>query len=311
MTVLQVKQLTARVADHIQFVDVNLSVGAGEIYGILGDAKSGKTEFIQLLSGMRTPDRGWVKVDDCRVHDNIRRAQRHIGVLSRRLALFPMMTVENNLQYWGRLSERSTHRLESDIDRVLRYVHYQKRKEEVVAALGALDRKRVHLAAALLHKPKVLLLDQPTEPMTEREREAFLQIVQKLQRDGQAVVYATDKVHEIQHIATRVAIMDEGKILVEGTVEELRSLLGGQSQIVIRCRPLHAWVKLVEETATVHTVDEEKRELRLWTTKPKELLSRIFSDWQDNGLVAESVRVVEPTLEGVYLHLTGKSLENG
>lgn len=70
-------------------------------------------------------------------------------------------------------------------------------------------------------------------------------------------------------------------------------------------------MKLVEETATVHTVDEKKRELRIWTTKPKELLSRIFSDWQDNGLVAESVRVVEPTLEGVYLHLTGKSLENG
>ena len=305
---LQVENLTARVADFT-YSDVSMHVDAGQTYGILGDGKSGKTEWLQLLSGMRSPDRGTVKVADCHIHHNIRRAQQHVSVLPRTLALFPALSVEDNLLFWGRLYDIPSGGLLSKMDRVLRLVNYEEGRGEQVAALSALDQKRVHLAAALLHEPEVLMLDQPTEQMNASERETFLEVVQQLQHYGQTMVYATDKVDEIQHVAMRVAILDQGNFLAEGTVDALRGLLGGQSQIVVRCRPLEALVRRIEAASMVHTVDEGKRELRIWTKEPKELLARLFSDWQQNEIVTESVRVVEPTLAGVYLHLTGKSLD--
>lgn len=306
---LQVERVTARLGDHISQANFNFHVNKGETFGILGDGNAGKTELIQLLSGMRSPENGTVKIADCTVHQNIRRAQQHVSVLSRTLALFPAMSVEDNLMFWGRLYDLSANTLPDKINSMLAQVGYEGHRKEAVADLTVLDQKRVHLAAALIHEPKLLLLDQPTERMSADERDAFIQLVLQLQHTGLTMVYATDKIDEIQHVADRVAILDEGRILAEGTVDELRSLLDGQSQIVVRCRPLQTLVSCVEEAAIVHTVDEEKSELRIWTTKPTELLSQMFSDWQQNGVVTQSVRVVEPTLAGVYLHLTGKSLD--
>lgn len=306
---LQVERLTADlVEEDITFSNVSFHINAGETYGILGDGNAGKTELIQLLSGLRTPEKGNVKIGDSVVHQNIRKAQQHLGVLSRTPALFSGMSVEHNLLFWGRLYDLSAHRLNAEMDRVLKQVGYAGERDVAASELSMLDQRRIHLAAALLHRPQVLLLDQPTEYMDSDEREAFIFVVQRLQQDGYTMLYTTDRVDEIQQIAHRVAILDEGLILAEGTFDELRSLLRGQSQVVIRCRPLRTLVSLIEEEALVHTVDERKNELRLWTMKPQDVLSRLFSERQQSGLVIESVQVVEPTLAGVYLHLTGKSL---
>lgn len=306
---LRVERLTANLAaEDIMFSNVSFHINAGETYGILGDGNAGKTELIQLLSGLRTPDKGLVKIGDSIVHQNIRKAQQHISVLSRTPALFSGMSVEHNLLFWGRLYNLPPNRLSTEMDRVIEQVGYAGERDAEVSELSVLDQKRIHLAAALLHQPQVLMLDQPTEYMDSDEREAFMPVVQRLQKDGYTLLYTTDRVDEIQQIAHRVAILDEGCILAEGTFDELRSLLGGQSQIVIRCRPLGTLVSCIEEAALVHTVDERKNELRLWTMKPQDVLSQLFSEWQQSGLIIESVQVVEPTLAGVYLHLTGKSL---
>lgn len=306
---LVVEHVTAHMADHIECVDLSFHVNKGETYGILGDGNAGKTEFIHLLSGIISPESGIVKIDDCEVHRHIRRAQKYMSVLSRTLALFPTMSVEDNLMFWGRLYDLSLHSFRDRIKRLLALVGYDESYQEAVADLSILNQKRVHLAAALLHDPKLLLLDQPTEGMTLDERQHFIQLISQLQETGLTMVYATDKVDEIQRIAQRVAILDEGHVLTEGTADELRSLLEGQSQIVIRCRPLQVLRRCIEEAALVHTVDEANNEVRLWTVNPKELLAQLFSDWLHEGIETDSIRVIEPTLAGVYLHLTGKSLD--
>lgn len=306
---LQVKNVTARLADHIQCVDLNFHVEKGETYGILGNGSAGKTGLIQLLSGIRPLESGTIQADHFQVHRHLRRAQQHLGVLSRKLALFPSMTAEENLLFWGRLYHLPIHSFRDRVNTVLGLVGYEENRQAAIADLSALNQKRIHLAAALLHEPKLLLLDQPTDDMTAAERNDFMLLMQQLQQTGLTIVYATDKVDEIQQVANRAAILDEGQIVAEGTVDELRSLLRGQSQIIIRCHPLRLLIRRIEEAAIVHTVDLEKNEVRLWTTKPKELLAYIFSAWHQEGIVTESVRVVEPTLAGVYLHLTGKSLD--
>lgn len=307
---LHVTQLTAQVDDRLGFSDINLCAEPGETVGILGDAQSGKTELIQLLSGLRTPMSGTVHVGPCNVHQNLRQAQQYVSVVPRTLALFPNMNVIENLAFWGQLFDLSSYHLLNKVNTVLEQVGFTGHHDEKIAALDILAQKRVHLAAALLNEPQLLMLDQPTERMTTDERDSFLHVVRQLQDGERIILYATDSVAEIQFLAERVAILDEGAILADGTVDELRRSLGGQSQIVVRCHPLQAFVKVIEKAAIAHTIDEERNESRLWTTKPKELLAQLFSVWQQEGIVTESVRIVEPTLAGVYLHLTGKSLDS-
>lgn len=306
---LRVEHVTAHLAENIVCQDLSFHVNKGETYGILGDGNAGKTELLQLLSGIRSLDSGTVKVADCEVHANLRQAQQHVSVLSRTLSLFPAMSVEENLIFWGRLSNLSSDIFKDKISSVLARVGYGESHKACIAELSILNQKRIHLAAALLHDPQLLFLDQPTEGMTVDEKEQFIQQLQQLSNTGLTLVYATDKVDEIQRVARRTAILDEGQIVAEGTVDALRSLLEGQSQVVIRCRPLQPLIRCIEEAAIVHTVDDTRNELRMWTVKPKELLAQLFSDWQQQGMVTESVRIVEPTLAGVYLHLTGKSLD--
>ncbi|WP_054949434.1 ATP-binding cassette domain-containing protein [Numidum massiliense] len=306
---IDVQNVAARVADHIAYTDLNFHVASGEAYGILGDAGSGKTELIQLLSGVRSPESGKVTVANNRVYPNILEAQQYIGVVTRSLALFRSMTVEDNLMFWGRLLDLKARHSSERIEQRLEQVGFTGKRDDTVKSLPLLEQKKVHLAAALLHDPKVLMLDQPTERMRPKERESFLQVVSTLQQGGLTLLYATDRVDEVQRVARRVAIMDGGKILAEGTVEELRGSLGGQSQVIVRSRPLEALISYVEQQALVHTVDREEDAIRIWTSQPKQLLLQMFSEWQQTGVVTESVKVVEPTLAGVYLHLTGKSLD--
>lgn len=306
---LQLDHVTARLTDHITCLDLCFHVYKGEAYGILGDGGAGKTELIQLLSGFRSPDSGSVIVAGSDLHANIRQAQQHISTFSRTLALFPGMTVEENLIFWGRLNHLPVESFKKKIDRALVRVDYEESRHHLIGDLDLLNQKRIHLAAALLHEPELLLLDQPTEGMKAVDKELFITLIQQLHQDGLTIVYATDKVDEIQQVTHRAAILDEGQIVAEGTVGELRNLLEGQSQIVIRCRPLQALLHYVEEAAIVHTVDAVNNEVRMWTNNPQQLLAQLFADWQNSGIETKTVKVVEPSLAGVYLHLTGKSLD--
>ena len=306
---LQVDHVSARLTDDITCLDLCFHVYEGEVYGILGDGHAGKTELIQLLSGFRSIDSGQIEVAGCDVHENIRQAQQYMSVYSRTLALFPGMSVEENLIFWARLNQLPWGSFRKKIDRALARVDYGAGRSHLIADLDGLNQKRVHLAAALLHDPQLLLLDQPTDGLTAADKEAFIALVQRLHQEGLTIVYATDKVDEIQQVADRAAILDEGQIVGEGTVSELRDKLEGQSQIVIRCNPLQALIRYVEESAIMHTVDAARNEVRIWTDEPEQLLAKMFSDCQQRGINTEAVKVVEPSLAGVYLHLTGKSLD--
>lgn len=201
--------------------DLNISVQKGEILGLLGPNGAGKTTLISMMCGLLNPTSGDVMINGLNLKNNRTGILRKIGVVPQEYALYPTLTAGENLSYFGSLYNLRGNDLKNRVNSGLEEVGLLEFKNKTIKAFSGGMKRRVNLLTAILHKPEILFLDEPTVGVDVQSKEVIIRILRKLNESGTTIVYTSHHLNEAQHFCTKISIIDHGKILSEGTPQEL------------------------------------------------------------------------------------------
>jgi ABC-2 type transport system ATP-binding protein len=290
---------------------VTLEVAAGETYGLLGPNGAGKTTTVSMICGLLDPDDGSVAVAGEPMRGSSARAKANIGYVPQELALYLDLTARENLRFFGRLYALSGADLTSRVDRVLSLVGLGDRADERVDHFSGGMKRRLNIGAGLLHDPKLLILDEPTVGVDPQSRNAILESVADLAKGGVAVLYTTHYMEEAERLCDRVGIIDEGKIIAEGTRRELVEKIGELDRVEIAAKGnIERFVAALQPMEGVRDVASTDTGLHLVVHEGRHMLPKVLDVAEDCDVDVTSVEVIEPDLEAVFLHLTGKALRD-
>jgi len=310
--VLVCRDLRRRYGQRLAVDGVGFRVDPGETYGLLGPNGAGKTTTISMICGLLRRDGGEVTVAGASLDRDPGAVKAAIGYVPQDIALYPDLSGGENLRFWGRMQGLSGHELAARVDAVLEVVGLADRARDKVADYSGGMQRRLNIGAGLLHRPRLLVLDEPTVGVDPQSRNAILENVEALRGEGAAVLYTTHYMEEAERLCDRVGIIDQGRLIAEGTRRELVAQIGERDRI-----ELAAGGDLVGLAAagrrTLDGVDEATvvpGGLYLVARDGRRLLPKLLELAEAAGVEVTSVEVVEPDLEAVFLHLTGKALRD-
>ncbi len=292
--------------------DVTFSIEEGEIFSLLGPNGAGKTTTISILSCLLRPDGGDARVGGFSVSRQPEKVRELIGVVPQEIALYEDLSGRENLLFWGRMYGMNGTELNTRVDEVLELIGLVDRQKDRVDKYSGGMKRRVNIGAALLHKPRLLYLDEPTVGIDPQSRRAILDGVKDLNRNGVTVLYTTHYMEEAQELSDRVGIMDQGKMIALGTQADLVRLVGEETRVDVALdRDAEACATRWRETPGVTKVTETgDGRLSLLTADASALMPRLFEDARTAGAHITEINLAEPNLETVFLHLTGRALRD-
>ncbi|QNP68263.1 ABC transporter ATP-binding protein [Streptomyces roseirectus] len=310
--VLDCSGLVRRFGGRAVVDGVSLSVAPGETYGLLGPNGAGKTTTIRMVCGLLRPDAGTVHVAGRPVTTAAGPAKRLIGFVPQDVALYPDLSVRENLRFFGRLYRLPRRVRERRVDEVLDLVELRERAGDRVDSLSGGMRRRLNIGAGLVHAPTLLVLDEPTVGVDPQSRHAIMESVTRFGQQGMAVLYTTHYMEEAERLCDRVGIIDRGRLVVEGAPRELVSLVAERDRVRLTAvGDLAAYTEACRAFARVGGVartGERGEVVELVVEDARSLLPGLIALAHDNGVDIRGVEIDEPDLETVFLHLTGTAL---
>jgi len=289
--------------------DVSFQVAPGETYGLLGPNGAGKTTTIRLVCGLLSADGGTVTVAGMPVSMVARKAKVHIGYVPQDVSLYPDLTARENLSFFGRLYRLRGATLRRRVDEVLDLIDLTDRGEDRVESYSGGMRRRLNIGASLLHRPRLLVLDEPTVGVDPQSRHAILESIRTLGSTGLSVVYTTHYMEEAERLCDRIGIIDQGRLIAEGTRRELVAQVGGRDRITLSADgSLPAFAQACRSLEGIERVDVADSTVHLLAVDGRSRLPQVLETATRTGTSVRSVEVDEPDLEAVFLHLTGTAL---
>ncbi len=305
---LKATGLLKRFGDQIAVDGVDLSIPKGSCFGLLGPNGAGKTTTISMLVGVLKPDAGSVEMDGL---SSVTGFKAKIGFVPQELALYDELSAEENLRFFGLLYGLAGDKLRSRIDAALELANLKDRAKDKVSAYSGGMKRRLNIAVALLHDPELLILDEPTVGVDPQSRNAIFEALEALRAQGKTLLYTTHYLEEVERLCDRIAIMDHGKIVAEGTLAELQRSMPGKRRITLELET-SADEALTELRAFpgVGDVETAEKSLSIAVESLEATLPGIL-----NILAAHQVRYGalasdRMSLEEVFLQKTGRSLRD-
>jgi ABC-2 type transport system ATP-binding protein len=309
--VLDVDGLTKYFGDLLAVDDVSFTINEGETYGLLGPNGAGKTTTISMVAGLLQRDAGDAHVDGEEMNTTTVKTKALIGLVPQDLAIYPDLTGRENLVFFGRLYGLGGDDLNSRVDDVLDVIGLTDRAGDRAKEYSGGMQRRLNIGIGLLHRPRLLILDEPTVGVDPQSRNAILESVERLAAEGMAVLYTTHYMEEAERLCDRVGIIDEGRIQAEGTRRELVSLVGGQDRIRLTAiGSLDRASAAISDLDSVQAASVHDGGIDIGVTDGSAALPAILAAAADRGAHVTSVDLSEPDLETVFLHLTGKALRD-
>jgi ABC-2 type transport system ATP-binding protein len=309
--VLEASGLRKVFGELVAVDDVTLHVAPKETYGLLGPNGAGKTTAISMIAGLLEPDAGQVVVDGQRVTTRTVRARAAIGLVPQELAIYPDLTGRENLDFFGKLYGLSGRALSARVDEVLETIGLTDRARDLTGEFSGGMQRRLNIGVGLLHRPKLLILDEPTVGVDPQSRNAILESVENLAGEGMAVLYTTHYMEEAERLCDRIGILDQGEVKAEGTRRELVALVGERDRISLAAPgSLDAAAAAARRLDGVASVSARPGGIDVVADDASSLLPRLLSEVSATGAQIGGVEVAQPDLEAVFLHLTGKALRD-
>ncbi len=301
MFAIETKNLVKEFNGLIAVNNVSLKIKYGEIFALLGPNGAGKTTIINILSTLLKPTKGMAKVNGYDVVREAYKVRESIGIVFQESILDDRLTARENLDIHGRLYHMEKEERKKRIEEVLEMIGLKHRADDIVKTFSGGMRRRLEIARGLMHNPKILFLDEPTLGLDPQTRRHIWDYIEKLREKGITILLTTHYMEEADYLADRIAIIDKGKIVVEGAPAELKDSIGGDI-IKIECKDKEGVFEKLSNKFDAKIVDNH---IILKVKKAEKIIPKLFSIVGDEIV---SITYKEPSLEDVFIHYTGRTL---
>ena len=291
---------------------LNMFIEQGEIVGLLGPNGAGKSTAISILSTLIEPTQGDVRFLKKSVIKKPSPLRKAIGVVPQEIALYPQLSAEENLLFFGRIYRLKGSNLKQRVNEILEQIGLTEKRKALVESFSGGMKRRLNIGVAMLHSPQILIMDEPTVGIDPQSRSYILETVKRLNKENQmTVVYTSHYMEEVDYLCDRIYIMDQGNLIASGTKEEIKQILSSENTISIQADHWsEAFIARLKDHESVTNVHVEEKEITLITPKEVNLFSEIISMTDKYDISLRSLHVKSPTLEDVFLHLTGRALRD-
>ena len=306
---ITVQNLSKKYGSTEALKGISFGIKQGEFYGLLGPNGAGKTTTISILSTILEPNGGSVSIAGFDLQKDPAECKKTIGVVPQEIALYNELSAYDNLLFWGGLYGVSKSDLKARADETLKLFGLFDRRNDKVKTYSGGMKRRINIASALLHRPKVLFMDEPTVGIDPQSRNLIFEVIEKLHKEGMTIVYTTHYMEEAERFCDRIGIIDNGQIIAQGTLDELKSSSKMKETIVVTCNNLSdalfgkisaAWKDCKRIETAVH----------FYSDNVKNDLSKIILKCSDAGLDVLNIEIQKVNLETIFLSLTGKQLRD-
>lgn len=303
---IEVSGVNKRFGSTVALSAVDLRVPTGTFYGLLGPNGAGKSTLMNVLSGIVRADSGEVTLGGELAGGDRTDSRRQLGLVPQTIALYPMLNALQNLRIFGRIYGLSSRSIHERSEILLQQVGLWERRKDRVKDFSGGMKRRLNIVASLLHEPKYLLCDEPTVGVDPQSRNAIFEFLESQRENGLTILYTTHYMEEAERLCDRIAIIDHGEIIAEGTRDELLARL--DERPLVRLKRSEASAQIVEATTESGFVWADEENGYVATLPDDARLSELYQLIEDNGLNYRALEMRQPTIENLFLHLTGRSL---
>jgi ABC-2 type transport system ATP-binding protein len=308
---LEVRNLRKQFGKRIAVNNVSFQVHQGDAFGLLGPNGAGKSTTISLIAGLLSADGGEVSLHGHTLSKNPRYVKQRIGLVPQSIALYEELTARENLEFWGTIYGVTGSRLKDNVNWCLEVAGLKDHARQVVSKFSGGMKRRLNIAVGMIHRPELLIMDEPTVGIDPQSRKHILETVKRLNREGMTVIYTSHYMEEVQYLCTRLAIMDHGQMIAYGDLDDVRQLAGSLTTV---------HMEVSGDPTSV--VDELRRDMAFKAvqctgstvvfqcTDAGQGVSRAVASLSRYGLQPVRIEIEEPNLETAFLHLTGRQLRD-
>ncbi len=288
--------------------NVSLNIQNGEFFGLIGPNGAGKSTLMNIIVGFLEADSGKVSIDGEVISSKNIQLRKKIGYVPQEISLYLELSAYQNLRLFGEFYNLTSKKLEEKIDSVLELVQLTDRRKDAVKDFSGGMKRRLNLAASLLHDPEIVLCDEPTVGVDPQSRNAIFEMLSELNKSGKTIVYTTHYMEEAERLCSRLAIIDNGDVIAQGTLIELINLLNQRDTIKIQ--KTSATLNKLPLLREMGQVTEHDFYYEIIPEDGYGQNSKIFSKLEENGIPNAFVQLSRATLEDVFLNMTGRSLRD-
>lgn len=312
MSIVKMEQVTKSFGDVIAVDKMSLSVEEGEIFGLLGPNGAGKSTAINMITGLLSIDKGSISVAGHDVRKEKMKTKGDIGIVPQDIAIYEDLTSLENVKFFASLYGLRGKSLESAALEALEFTGLSDKIKSFPKGFSGGMKRRLNIACAIAHKPKLIIMDEPTVGIDPQSRNHILQSVKRLNEQGSTVIYTSHYMEEVEEICSRIAIMDHGKVIALGTCEELEDLINNKNIVSVTVADSISKVDAdaIKEIQGVESAEIEERTVKISSVQEVNNLDKIISYFTSNGIPIKSVESKKPDLETVFLALTGRKLRD-
>lgn len=312
-SILQASHLTKKYGEFTAVNDLSFEIVEGEIFSLLGPNGAGKTTSISMLSTLIAPSSGEASIGGHSVTRDPMAVRRLIGVVPQDLALYEDLSARENLNFWGQMYGLSGRDLSQRVEEILAQIGLTEKANQRVKTYSGGMKRRVNIGVGLLHRPRLLFMDEPTVGIDPQSRRAILDTIKDLNAQGMTVLYTTHYMEEAQELSSRVGIIDHGQLIALGTQAELTRQVGETDTLLLHIGEeddLETLLAALRALPGVKQADRTDHAICIITPAAEEVLAPVVLKANDAGVKIRSVDIQEPNLESVFLHLTGRALRD-
>ena len=311
MNIIKIENLVKKYGDITAVDNINLKINEGEIYGLLGPNGAGKSTTINMMCGIVSITKGRIEILDKDIKKYSNFAKKNIGIVPQDIAVYEDLSCIENVEFFAGLYGIRGKKLKEASEEALEFVGLLDHKKDTPDKFSGGMKRRLNIACAIAHKPKLIIMDEPTVGIDPQSRNHILESVKKLNNGGCTIIYTSHYMEEVEQICNRVGIIDHGKVIAEGTIDELKSIVTDKNTVIVSV----ADVDKIDENEIkkikgVQSVAVSDNQVKINSSKEINNLDKIILYFTDNNIKIKNIENKVPDLETVFLALTGRKLRD-